>query len=407
MSTNQQPLNTFAGATTSEPRNVTSTTIEQPEGRHQRKSPPALFFKNRDVVGYIEPNRHDVQELSNEEVYKQLSKQIRTEYIFGIQKIGGLWRLHINDTQSKYKLLASGFDIRGKNVTIYEHNPFLRTERNTVLVRVCDIPLSVHDQEIVSELRSHGLGIEIVGECTREKLRVGGQLTNCYTGNRRLEIKIPKEPLPRFIAINDFRARVYHNGQPETKDVTCINCLEKGHYSATCRKERKCTECKGTYHNLIHCPVVIAKRNQENKSETNDKQTTSNSQTQALSPSILANTAKKDQVPPSTKPKQQGFLKLKAGKIAVTRNPHHSSSDVSERKVSYNHDNNDESDTADEELLSNNGSGSSDTVESGENDKDGDYSSLSAKTPSPDQRAKRKQKNKKKKRGRQKSSKGK
>ena len=112
------------------------------------------------------------------------------------------------------------------------------------MVRVCDVPLSVHDQEIVNALRQPGIEAEIVGEVIKEKLRVKGKLVNCLTGNRRVEIKIPKNPLPRYIAVNDLKARIYHPGQPQNKDVTCNQCLEKGHYSATSRNEQKCKECK-------------------------------------------------------------------------------------------------------------------------------------------------------------------
>ena len=148
------------------------------------------------------------------EVYVQLTKCIRHEYIEGVQKIGGLWRLYITDHASVCKILAEGLNIRGKNVTIYEHNPFLRTARDTVMVRVCDVPLSVHDQEIVNALRQPGIEAEIVGEVIKEKLRVGGKLVNCLTGNRRVEIKIPKNPLPRYIAVNDFKGSGLHTFCP-------------------------------------------------------------------------------------------------------------------------------------------------------------------------------------------------
>lgn len=138
--------------------------------------------------------------------------------------------------ESQCKLLAEGLNLRGKNVTIHENNPFLRTARDTVIVKVCDVPLSVHDSEIVTQLRN--MGADIVGECKKEKLRVDGKLVNCMTGNRRIEIKKPKEPLPRFTAINDFKAKLFHYGQPRTQDVICNQCLEKGHYMTTCKKHR-------------------------------------------------------------------------------------------------------------------------------------------------------------------------
>ena len=46
------------------------------------------------------------------------------------------------------QLMAEGLKIRGKTLAAYEHNPFLHIPQNSVMVCVCDVPLSVHDSEI-------------------------------------------------------------------------------------------------------------------------------------------------------------------------------------------------------------------------------------------------------------------
>ena len=228
---------------------------------------PILFFKNRDVVNYNDKN----DTLPNEEVYVELCKTIRCETIEGVQRIGGLWRLYITDPTARCKLLVQGINIRGRNIFIYEHNPFLRTA-NTVLLRVCDVPLSVHDCEIVNAVRH--LGAEIIGDCQKEKLRVNGKLVNCLTGNRRLEIKIPRDPLPRYAAINDFKAKLFHYGQPETKDVICSNCHDKGHYIATCRNKTRCSLCRQEGHTKDSCPTKRTTKTQNSTPKLKQKDKT-------------------------------------------------------------------------------------------------------------------------------------
>lgn len=203
-----------------------------------------LYFKNRDAVP-------ENQYLSNEEVYLRLIKIINPDYIEAVQKIGGLWRIYINDFQARCRLLAEGLDLGGRCVTIFQYNPFTRPTHT--ILRVCDVPLTVHDNDIIRTLRE--IGADIVGDMTKERLRVGGQLVNCLTGNRRVEIKIPKEPLPRFVAINNYKAKLFHRGQPQTQDVICSHCQEKGHYMANCRNELKCRECKNTGHTHETCKV--------------------------------------------------------------------------------------------------------------------------------------------------------
>lgn len=381
-----------------------------PPPQQQRGLPPVVFFKNRDAVGYIEPAEWNDKGLKNEEVYKQLCKTIRQEHIQGVQKIGGLWRLYLTDTGARCKLLTQGLDIRGKTVTVYEHNPFLRTATNTVIVRVCDVPLSVHDSEIVTSLRS--FGAEIKGECTKEKLRVGGQLVNCLTGNRRIEIRTPKEPLPRFISVNDFKARVYHPGQPQTKDITCSRCQEKGHHLHNCKnKTFKCSECKEEGHLRYACPILRAKQTAESNTQHEEEV-----QTQ-LSPSIIISEPNKSSDHPSTKgnnisntakkTKSQSVLKLKAGKFELTRNPN------CDRDSSVSRGENDHlGEEADTEYFSNNDSSNGDISsehesDSHEHEENAQYSSMSAKSPSPNNQGKRKQKDVKQRRRRSKTSKGK
>ena len=134
----------------------------QPNAQQQtgRGFPPVIFLKNRDIMTDADWNNKNY--LTNTEMYVALTKCIREEYIEGVQKIGGLWRIYIPDLPSRCKLVSEGLNIRGKNVTVHQNNPFT-TSPNTVSVKVCDIPLSVDDNEILTVLRH--MGAEVIGEC--------------------------------------------------------------------------------------------------------------------------------------------------------------------------------------------------------------------------------------------------
>ena len=142
--------------------------------------------------------------VTNEEVYLTLSQVMQPEHIEGVQKIGGLWRLYIPDHEARCQLLAEGLNLRGKTINITKYNPFSR-DPNTITVRVCDVPLIVQDLTILTNLRD--IGAVIVGDCIKERLRVGGKLVNCLTGNRRIDVKLPKQPLPRYISIKSMVSR--------------------------------------------------------------------------------------------------------------------------------------------------------------------------------------------------------
>ena len=138
----------------------------------------------------------------------------------GIQRVGSLWRLYIQDTVNRVKLLAGIASLRGKTVQLYEKNPYVPDRSDQVRVRIKNIPLSADDSIIVKSLKDNGC--ELIETPSCEKLRVDGKLTNCKTGNRIVFIKPPKEPLSKIMKIGIFRAVVPHPGQTvSTKKQNC------------------------------------------------------------------------------------------------------------------------------------------------------------------------------------------
>ena len=63
-----------------------------------------------------------------EEMYKSVNKSVNTKDIHGIQKIGGLWRLYIEERQNRIKLITDGIQIRDTTVRVYDKNPYLPHE---------------------------------------------------------------------------------------------------------------------------------------------------------------------------------------------------------------------------------------------------------------------------------------
>lgn len=303
-----------------------------------RGFPPVVFMKNKDLMN--EEDWINRQYVSNEDVYEALTHTIREEYIEGVQKIAGLWRLYITDLPSRCKLMAEGLNFRGRSVTIYQNNPFVLPP-DTMTIKVCDVPLSVHDNTIVTEIRR--LGCNIVGECRKEKLRVNGKLTSCTTGNRLINIK-KRDPLPRYLNISDFKAKIYHPGQPKERDVTCSGCQEKGHYAGNCKNKVKCGICfQVDRHVTADCPQNKNKqtRSQLSNAVNTKISETNNSETELeveSSPSILPQMITKQQ---ETRPKEQTKLKLSAGKLEITKAP------AKQKNDSENQDSSSEGETSD------------------------------------------------------------
>ncbi|MEW8547307.1 MAG: hypothetical protein AB2693_27685 [Candidatus Thiodiazotropha sp.] len=197
--------------------------------------------------------------LSNEEVFKAIRCQIKVESILGVQRIrGGLWRLYTASNEDRVKLLSNGISLRNKTVVLKGTNPYKHDNDENLKLRVCDLPLSADDSIITQALLMKNY--EIVGDVTKEKLRVDGKLTNCNTGDRFVYIKRPSEPLHRELQAGRFKVRVYHYGQVTTRSsepAICGRCLGE-HSTAGCMNDWVCRGCKGSGHKILDCPNLNA-----------------------------------------------------------------------------------------------------------------------------------------------------
>lgn len=228
--------------------------MAEPTAAPQRQGKP-VFVMHNNIPG---ENRVEL-----EEMYKSLSKSVHTKDIHGIQKIGGLWRLYVVERENRIKLITEGLQIRDTSVRVYDKNPYLPHENeNATRVLIKDIPLSVHESVIMDEFEKRNYKVN--GPIMYPKLRVDGKLTQCLTGDRVVYIDAPTQPLPRFMQFQNFRARVFHHGQPDPEsNVTCSRCLQAGHHRSKCSNQVVCRLCKKVGHMQSMCPTTAGKEEKQ------------------------------------------------------------------------------------------------------------------------------------------------
>ena len=228
-----------SGATYAEKADRDDVTAQQIRGK-------PVFVKHRDIPETVERAFH------TEDMYKTLCRTVSSKEISGIQKIKGLWRLYIETQKARIDLITQGLKIRNVQVAVYDSNPFLSHDEDTIRVLVKDIPLSASDTMITDELEKRKYNP--VGKIIHQRLRVDGKLTDCLTGDRVLYLKKPSQSLPRFITFGLFRARVFHPGQlPPESSVTCSRCLSVGHHRSNCTKDVICKHCNRSGHIARDC----------------------------------------------------------------------------------------------------------------------------------------------------------
>ena len=193
--------------------------------------------------------------MTNEDMYKCLLRSVQGREIKGVQMIGGLWRLYIENQDTRVKLITNGVNMRNANVAVYDTNPFLTNgKENSLRLLIKDIPLSAHESLIIDELER--MKYKVMGSVIYQRLRVDGQLTDCLTGDRVVYIEQPPTPLPRNMNFGLFKAKVFHFGQiPSTtrSTVVCSNCLSEGHHRSQCGSPVICRRCKQPGHIQQEC----------------------------------------------------------------------------------------------------------------------------------------------------------
>ena len=143
----------------------------------------------------------------------------------GIQKINNLWRLYVKDNTARLELfLKQHILINGKNVPLYDQNPYLSRQtlhrgplgqeipQSNDKLTIKNVPLSVRNEEIKQMLEEKGIEL-------RSMVKYGyirdlqGQLTNFKSGDRFVYVKAFDPPLPRRQDIGNFPCLIIHHGK--------------------------------------------------------------------------------------------------------------------------------------------------------------------------------------------------
>ncbi|CAC5389816.1 unnamed protein product [Mytilus coruscus] len=198
-------------------------------------------------------------------------KEIKPQFVRGIQRIKQMWRIYLDSEVDRMLLLTEGITLRNKLLPLHSQNQYYqKDEYITTTVRVKNIPLSAGDGQIDREFRQRNIEVFTIN---RERLRVDNLVTNCWTGDRVVICKKFDKPLPRFLTIGQYTARIYHFGQMKDTDMfLCNKCELKGHNIYNCQNEWKCRLCNEYGHKMFDCPTFLAKKMGKNSETERDEQ---------------------------------------------------------------------------------------------------------------------------------------
>ena len=71
------------------------------------------------------------------------------------------------------------------------------------------------------------------------------------------------------------------------KHNLCLNCLRQGHYASQCKSTRRCEECNGKHHTLLHHGSKVETKSSPEKTEENGNGSIANHHTNGRQGSIL------------------------------------------------------------------------------------------------------------------------
>ncbi|MCP3930950.1 MAG: hypothetical protein GY705_17840, partial [Bacteroidetes bacterium] len=178
---------------------------------------------------------------------KELMNTLEAKDIEAAQQVGGLWKIHLYSIPARTKLFTQGLNFRGITVTVYENNPFVRTENDDpnkprpLKVFVQRLPLTVANDEVKKML--HAMECQMIGDVQYDKeIDDAGKLTDFKNGNRVVNADTDHtlaNPLPKFAYCGTYRVRIYHKGQKPEKKV-CRNCLQTGYFHFFCNNPQVC-----------------------------------------------------------------------------------------------------------------------------------------------------------------------
>ena len=139
-------------------------------------------------------------------------------------------------------------------------------------ILVKDVPMTYNNESVQHMLLTKGT--KLVSDIKYSLLRDrDGQLTKFTNGDRVVfadRTEITSNPLPRFMLIGSFVARVFHEGQ--VLNQHCNRCLGTDHPSLKCNNEEICAACKEPGHipESSECKFYMENNNAYNFVERRD-----------------------------------------------------------------------------------------------------------------------------------------
>ena len=177
----------------------------------------------------LDPTLQPTQGYMSLDVCLSVAAVVGPNNVDGAQQIGNIWQIHLKTNASRIELLIKvKLNIGSKEVRLYDQNPlynkFVNESREKITIK--ELPFHVTNDEIEKILQDKG--IELLSYIMMSKVRDDqGNLTEYKNGDRFMYVKGPIEPvLPRIIFIQEYRTKVYHDGQ--FKD-NCKTCKVLGH----------------------------------------------------------------------------------------------------------------------------------------------------------------------------------
>lgn len=143
--------------------------------------------------------------------------------IVGAQKIGNIWRLYVNTEEQKHLLLQQGINLNNQHIEVFLTNPATTSQINRLVkpikITIKDVPMNYSNEAVLKMLENNNgkLTSNVKFSLMRDN---DGNYTDYTNGDRYVYMyvyantkHIQNNPLPRFMLIGAFVARVFHKGQ--------------------------------------------------------------------------------------------------------------------------------------------------------------------------------------------------
>jgi len=214
-----------------------------------------VFIKGRDLA----------TKTSEFDVCTAVAKQIGHNNVLGGQRIRGLWRIYLTDSEARKILITNQLSFQGHQVHVYDENPFRAglsgPEDDVTKITVKDLPISYGHDEVKCFMEANSVKVRKI-EYSKARNPVTRELSKFYNGDRIIFADKLTTSLPRSTDIAGQKVRIFHDGQELPKrDILCTKCLGKDHTRSRCQKpEDWCKLCQTQGHKPgeENCPSTTA-----------------------------------------------------------------------------------------------------------------------------------------------------